>query len=395
MNGLFAGDRVAACQALLGARRFEQALELAGEGLAADPGDAWLHCLAAQALIGLGRHSQAVEAAGRAAARAPNLAFPHRLAAAAYLALAKQSRRHGGFLVPAERAASEAVRLGPAGAYNHSVLAEVLAARRRYKEADAAVRKALQLAPASADMWISASYVAVKARKWRAAEIACRRALALDPTSVPAKNNLGLALGGGGRWTVGAVAFNEAAMADPRSASARDNVELVGFYYLGLATSFLLLPLLVVWPLFVVSSLGAKRWFARRPQRLKPLARRLGLRVARSPRYRRAFERRNTRAQLLTEASVAGWSAFGRYRSLTRFPMPSSRATLGASLIMVVAVLLTMVAAVVAAGAAYQLSPYLSIVAGVLVGAAAGVAVRRLWLRLRRGQLRLTTARQR
>lgn len=309
-------ETAVACNALMDARRYQQALDLAAQAAATSPGDASLHCIMARALLGLGRNFEAVEAAGRAVSLAPLWAYAHRIGAIAFIALAKEKHRHPkSFLATAVSEAREAARIGPADPMNHLVLAEALAAASQLTEADAAARRALELAPQRADTWVTASFVAVKARNWRAAEVACRRALAIDPNNSAAKNNLGLALRGSGRWSLGAVAFEQAAVADPRSAAARDNIELIGFQYLSVLVSVLLLPLLVVWPLFIAARLGASRWLSHRPARLRGTAFRLGLRVARSRRYRRKYDRVSAGAtQPAGTGPLDGWTALGGQR---------------------------------------------------------------------------------
>ena len=314
MTAAPAREAAAACNALIDARRYQQALDLAVQATASSPDDANLHCIMARALLGLGRNFEAAEAAGRAVSLAPLWAYAHRLGAIAFIALAKERHRHAkSFLVPAVREAREAARMGPADPMNHLVLAEALAAGSQLAEADAAARRALELAPQLTDTWVMASFVAVKARNWRAAEVACRRALAIDPNNSAAKNNLGLALRGSGRWSLGAVAFEQAAVADPRSSAARDNIELIGFQYLSVFASVLLLPLLVAWPLFIAARLGVSRWLSHRPAPLRGIAFRIGLRVARSRRYRRRYERANASALRQGDTSLppGGWTALG------------------------------------------------------------------------------------
>ncbi len=380
MTAAPAREAAAVCNALIDARRYQHALDLAVQAVASSPDDANLHCIMARALLGLGRNFEAVEATGRAVSLAPLWAYAHRLGAIAFIALAKEKHRHAkSFLAQAVPEAREAVRIGPVDPMNHLVLAEALAAGSQLAEADAAARRALELAPQLADTWVMASFVAVKARNWRAAEVACRHALAIDPNNSAAKNNLGLALRGSGRWTLGAVAFEQAAVADPRSAAARDNIELIGFQYLSVLASVLLLPLLVVWPLFIAARLGASRWLSHRPTRLRGIAFRIGLRVARSRRYRRKYERANASAVRQADATPppGGWTALGgpRWWTLGR----STRIFVLVSATVVLFVLLSAAAGTVA-GQVAPGSPVATVVAvlcgllgtgAVVVGAAA------------------------
>lgn len=163
-------------------------------------------------------------------------------------------------------------------------------------------------------MWVSASLVALRAKNWLAAEKAARHALALDPDNYAATNNLGVALDRQGYWTLGAVAYLDAARTDPQSPTARANVEAIGFRYMATLAPLALLPLLIIAPVFMAARIALTAWLLKRPRRLQPLARRVGIRLATSKRQRRKFERHSARVQRLTKdpRAKAAWTAIGR-----------------------------------------------------------------------------------
>jgi Flp pilus assembly protein TadD len=296
-------------EALLDARRYDEVLELAAQAIAVDPSNPSAYTTAARALSELGRHDEAIRTAQNAVALAPGWAYAHRICSLALSSSPTNSSAPAS--KKAVEMAQEAVRLAPYDAGCHLALARACAIAGMFTPADEAVRKALQLAPNSANCWVSASFVAIRARSWSSAESAARRALALDPGNYAATNNLGVALRRQGNSTLGAIAFLDAARIDPRSPEARNNVEGIGFSYFRLVVPLLLAPLLIVWPLFIAARLGVGKWLASKPERLRPLARRVGIRVASSKRYRRKFEQQNARAQKMLASSerVNEWSA--------------------------------------------------------------------------------------
>jgi Flp pilus assembly protein TadD len=307
-------DWLSGGDALIDARRYQEALTLASQALADQPQDPRAHALAARALSGLDRTDEATSAAWQAVSLAPQVAYYHRLLAIILQKPAHQGERRASHdrLLYASAQALEAVHLAPADAANYVVLAETYARLGDRRQADGAVRKALELNPHSANTWANASFVATRARNWYAAEIAARKALAIDPNNYAATNNLGVALRSRGRWMQGAVAFHGAARIDPRSPTARDNVESIGFQYLHSVGLVLLLPLLIVWPLYI---LAGRRLAAARPERLRPMARRIGLWVATSKRHQRAFAKEAARAEKLAAAVPSdGWSSLRSYR---------------------------------------------------------------------------------
>ena len=305
---------------LIDARRYEAGLQAVSQALSIDPANAQAHALACRALLGMGRHYEAIHAAQQAVTLAPGWHYPHRLTSIALQAQAKASKTRPSELAVA--AAREAVRLAPMEPFGYTTLAEACAKAGRLTDADQAVRQAIRLNPADANVWTTASFVAVQAKNWYAAEKAARHALAIEPDNYAATNNLGVAMKRQGYWTQGAVAFGVAARTDPRSSTARDNIEGIGFTYLVKLVPFVLLPLLVVVPAFFAARVAMTLWLSKRPERLKPMARKIGLRLATSKRQQHKFERHNARVQkAMTDARAsANWSALaGRRRGSNGF----------------------------------------------------------------------------
>ena len=321
MSSIGVSEHLLAGEAWLDARRYDEALEAAHQALASDPTNAAAYALTCRALMGMGRYPEAAQAANAAVSQAPQWALAHRLFSIAL------SKTPAGETQPAldqvVYAAWEAVRLAPNDPLNHSNYAEACATAGHLQVADEAIKHAIKLRPSSSDTWAAASYVAIRARNWKAAERAARRALAIDPDDYTATNNLGVAMKRQGRWNLGAVAFHGAARIDPRRPIARENVEGIGFQYMATLLPILLLPLLIFWPAFVGARIALTKWLIRsKPEKLRPLARRIGLRVATSKRQLRKYERHNERAQqwLSRPGADQEWSALrGRDRISTGF----------------------------------------------------------------------------
>lgn len=294
----------------LSVRRYDEALDAARRALAVEPANGAALALASQALIGLDRYPEAAQAARLTIASRPEWANGYRLLSIALRQTPGFKQGHG--TAEGLSAATEAVRLAPAVPLYHANLAETSAAAGRFDLADQAIRHAISMSPASAATWVSASFVAIQARNWQAAEQAARRALMIEPGNYVAMNNLGVATNRWGGGYAGAVAFLDAARVDPRSRTARENVELVGFQYMARVSPLLLLPLLLVWPVFVAARIALGRWLVQsRPAALRPLARRVGIRVATSGRRRRRLERCHRQAveRMARPGADEEWSA--------------------------------------------------------------------------------------
>jgi tetratricopeptide (TPR) repeat protein len=295
-------------EVLLSLGHYAEALQAAGRAVTAEPGHPSGHILAARALGALGRPGEAADAAARAIQADPQLPGAHLLLAWALHGLrGDEAAVRSGVLGDALAAAREAVRLGPNSADAHACLGQVWADLDQSKEAEAEIRRALSLSPNRSDLWVRASDVALAAHRWRSAEQAALCALRLDPASGEALNRLGLALNGQGRWTMAAVAHFRFARIDPRSPAAHGNVVGIGFRYLASLAPLCLLPLLVIYPLFIVARIGLTQWILGRPERLQPWAERLGLRVATKPRYHRQFDKAMAQAQKYLDRRGEDW----------------------------------------------------------------------------------------
>jgi tetratricopeptide (TPR) repeat protein len=300
---------------LLAIGRYEQALSKTAEALAAQPNNPAAFAVRARAMSGLGRLSDARIAADRAVALSPGSAGNRRLLASLLTGMARKTKadHYADDAVPV---ALKAVSLAPSEPAGYAVLAEAYALVGRFGEADNAIRQAIGLGPRRAATWVAASLVAMAAHNWQAAETAARAALAIEPQNQAAINNLGVVMERRGKWKASVIAFHDAARIDPRWGTARENAEAVGFQYLGRVLFICLLPLLLVCPLFFL----ATRLVAGQRERLKPLARRLGLRVANSRRYRRRYAEEAAQSQRAVEAALGpvGWTALGGSRHLER-----------------------------------------------------------------------------
>ncbi len=302
-------DILQAGDVLLSTGRYEEARDMAVRALSVDPTSAPAHMLDALALMGLRRHRQAIEAARAAVSADPQSPSTHMLLSQAIARSPHHDMRP--FSDEAIGPAREAVRLAPADWRAHLTLARAYGGSKLIPEADRAIRQAISLNPRSADVWVVGSYIALQHQNWYAAEDAARRALALEPDSQAATTNLGIAMRNQGKGGLGAVAFLDAARIDPRSEGARENVENIGFLHMARYAAVLVAPLAFIPFFFLYARRALLGWLYGKPTALRPLARRVGVRVASSDRYRRQFEEESSRAQrhLSDGDSVASWSA--------------------------------------------------------------------------------------
>ncbi len=306
-------------QTLLELRKEEKALGIANKVISLEPNNSRGYLLAARASRGLNRDQEAMRFANTAVSLDPNNYITHfTFSEIIALSSLKKDKR---LVALAVKAANEAIRLNPNAAAAYNALANALAALGDFKQADLAIRKAIELSPMSSYVWISASSIAIKYRNHKAGMRACQFALKLNPTSSAAINNLGACLNQKGLWTIGAVAFFDSAKIDPRSSLARSNVESIGFQYLQILSVLVLLPLLIFFPIFVGARLSVAAWLSKKPEKLRPLANRLGLRVATSKRNRNKFEKYMKKAQNqnLDFKEMRKWSVLkGKQYSLLR-----------------------------------------------------------------------------
>ncbi|HET9058491.1 MAG TPA: hypothetical protein VFN61_01110 [Acidimicrobiales bacterium] len=305
-----------AIEPLLAVGQYEEAYRLAKDAIAAHPDAYYPYCLAARAQSGSHGPQAAELFLKKALERGPVSPCVHRLVSANYDAMAGQRRgyQRDDILLKALGHAEEAVRLAPQDASSLAQLANVQGELDYFDKAGPTLARAIELAPGSAQVWATASNVAILARNWRAAELAARRCLAIDPGRPEVQNRLGIALRRQGKSVLGLIAFGDAAAKGPNVAQVRRNLERAGFEVLRSFGSYLLLPLLLFPPVMYWAARAARyAHYSRRPrgprepERLRPLARWVGLRIAHSALLRGHFERmaRRTLKQLEAEA---GWS---------------------------------------------------------------------------------------
>jgi len=360
------------CEALLDARKFEEALRTANHIMSLSPERAQSYTLVTRALLGTGDFENACAAARQAVALEPQWPYAHRLLSRAIVESAARLKDGSCAQMSAQAIAPalEAVRLAPADFRNHLVAAEAFARAKHGKEADDAVKTAIPLAPRATAVWVTASLVAVNARNWEAAETAARRALAIEPSNAAAKNNLGAALNGRGRWDLAAVAFYQAAGIDPRSDIARSNVEAIGYRYMAAVLPFFLLPLLVVVPLFVAVRVSVSSWLVKKkPKRLGVVARQLGIRVATNGRHRRELERAAARAlrSLESDQALETWSSLNQKWHRGHLGSPGFRWVAGTSAAALVFLIVVDAAGSLAGSWAALGAAILFVVAGLLM----------------------------
>lgn len=225
-------------QALADTNRPAEALRVLADIIAAEPGFAPAHLLAARCLLNMDEPGSSLTAANRAAAADPTSVSPQLARSRAYLRL---KDFHG-----AMSAAREALNLAPNSAYAHICMATALANLGQTKQAFGHADEAVKLLPDTSACHVTRSFVAIKARKWRECEASARRALELDPQDPAAMNNLGVALRHHFRPLSAVQTFAQAARANPTGRLSQSNVNstilrLGGWISCLLATSAVLL----------------------------------------------------------------------------------------------------------------------------------------------------------
>lgn len=264
-------------QALLAARRPEEAIGVFLQALAADPANLQNLCQLSLSYLQAGHYPEALAAANDAAVAAPASDWPQRLRASALLKMDVPGSARG--------AAREAVKLAPISPDSYLMLAESEAANRNLKEARAAAEHARDLAPQRAAPYVTLSMVALRSRRWADAEAQARAALAIEPENPYALNNLGLALRYRGRRREAVHYLGTASRLDPRNPLYRRNARraatgfggagvigvLLLLWFLAGGIPFLVVGLICVVGLALVSRHGAV-WMAMQTlvQRGKP-----------------------------------------------------------------------------------------------------------------------------
>ncbi len=211
---------LARANGLVALRRWQGAMEAAGEAVE-DPGTAARAlCIIAQCQLGLSRPSEAIETAKKAIAADPRNEHAHRLLAIGYL----NTRRLRG----ARREAEAAVRLAPHAAHSLHVLAITQLAQRKKKDARVTAEASVAANPHSALACLTLARVAAAQRKTAEAEAAYRQGLRLDPDNADLLMGLGALLHKAGRRQEAGDAYLAAGRADPTNARARRGLARIG-----------------------------------------------------------------------------------------------------------------------------------------------------------------------
>lgn len=206
---------LARAQALLDARRPEDAADVLRRAIAATPGSPRALCLLSLALLQSRQSQEALAVADDAVAAAPAWDWPHRLRALALIRL-----KHGPEALSAAR---QAVAVSPGVPEAYLVLTDAHLGLGRIGDAREAAEKARELAPERTGGHVALSMVELRARHWTRAEAHARAALAIDPENASALNNLGVALRGLGRRREAVHYLGAASRLDPRDPLYRRN----------------------------------------------------------------------------------------------------------------------------------------------------------------------------
>ncbi|MBV9094586.1 MAG: tetratricopeptide repeat protein [Streptosporangiaceae bacterium] len=231
---------LARASAMLDVRRFDQAAQLLGRVVAAEPDSSRAWCLMARAHLGADRFADAVAAANRAVALDPADEWPHRLASNALVHLDD----HAGALGAAYRAR----RFAPGYWQTHVCVAQAALAARRLDLAAEAAARARALAPDEPDVHFLSGKVSLARGELAEARAHQERALALDPAHSGAMNELGR-IRLRRHDTAGAIRhFIGAARATPEERIYARNIDVVILRAVSRTIyAFTLVALLLIW----------------------------------------------------------------------------------------------------------------------------------------------------
>jgi tetratricopeptide (TPR) repeat protein len=202
-------------EALLGLKRWDEAISLSAELVGQQPNDAVALVLHARGLLGADRAVEAVTSARAARAASPDWDEPWRVEA---WALAASNRKQA--VVAARRARDR----NPDRAANWAALAYLAAQTRGLAEADVAADHVRRLAPDWTESFNVSGVVALKRKQNQEAERWFREGLAIDPSDSHLLNNLALALRGQGRDDEAIALLERSLASDPRSGLTRRNL---------------------------------------------------------------------------------------------------------------------------------------------------------------------------
>lgn len=221
-----AAGTVAQADALVGLRRYDEALRLVAPVLTAEPDHLGAGVTAAVCLINLDRSSEARGLLTQLAAAHPEAPDPPRLLS--FIAVRTGNRE------VSLTCANRAVFLAPWSPETHMQLAEALTLRGRHDEAVQSARRALELAPHSAAAHLAVADALVPEEGGRPTSTAfgeaeghIRRALELAPDNGVAHNALGRIHVARGNLFAAAHALSTAVATDWRVGVAVDNIAVV------------------------------------------------------------------------------------------------------------------------------------------------------------------------
>jgi tetratricopeptide (TPR) repeat protein len=207
---------------LIDAGRFAEAATTLTHGLAAEPRDYELLCLMSQALLSARRQNEAAGFAEQAIAEQPDSSWGHRLRSSA---LRTSKPRE------ALKSAQRAVECEPHEPFNWHALGRAQLEVRNLKAARTAAEQMRTLAPESFWSHQLLGLVAMKQKRYKEAELHCRRELELNPNSYYGMNNLGVALLNKRQTKDAIKVLNLAAKMNPSEELARRNLRIAARRY--------------------------------------------------------------------------------------------------------------------------------------------------------------------
>lgn len=203
--------------AAAGAGRFEEAVALLGQAVAAAPGERAPHTNLGLALVRLGRHDEAV-----AAYRAALTIDPGH---AATLAKLGRVLTQAGRPAEAVESLRRAAALDPANPDTANALGAALAGQIECAaEARAAFRRAVELDPAFGEAWRNLGLLEAREERWDEAVKALGRAVQLEPAEAQLFYQYGVASGAAGRREESRNAYRRAVEMDPRLTAGWNNL---------------------------------------------------------------------------------------------------------------------------------------------------------------------------
>jgi tetratricopeptide (TPR) repeat protein len=188
-------------------RRYEDALPLLSQAIAAEPQHPEPRCELALALMHLGRNPEGLKTIDAAISIAPQYERGYRIRSLILTGLGRDRE--------ALAAAEAAARLAPALPEALYVLGCAQLQAKRPADAQLTAANLAQLSPDWSHAHLLLGQVAIRRKKWKAAEEASRHALRIDPNLHAAHNNLGVALQGQRRTKEALAAYQQASQLDP------------------------------------------------------------------------------------------------------------------------------------------------------------------------------------